>query len=310
MLGRDLDRDQGWFTFTVVRDPITRFLSFYANKILDQNLTGNHTFVHRRRFGFRPNMTLDAAIDVALDPAFATEPHLVPQSRLLDSIGFELDYIGNLEEFPKCLSEIERLSGVKLPVRHLNPAQQKLLVPSEQQFVKLANHYRDDLIRFSYADNYEDWYKLNVQSRQHKFQSEEGFEFEGEAKLLRHHVSRQEQGHVIELFWRVENAQSRKRVIRIANRTGDERKIVWHLPPNRNLSGDADANGYVHEQVVIPCESLPTDIDPEDLFFELYFADEQQSCARLLNYRNHPNMLVFALRETGRQTSIAPEPKC
>ena len=303
--GSELNRDQDWFTFTIVRDPITRFLSFYANKILDQNLAGNHTFVHRQRFGFRPNMTLDAAIRVVLDPDFVTEPHLVPQSQLIDSIGFELDYIGNLEEFSKCLTDIEKLSGVKLPAQHLNQAKQKPLIPNQQQFERLAQFYRDDLIRFNYADNFEDWYKINVEHCKDKFQAEEGFEFEGEAKLLRHQVTKQKNRYLIELFWRVEDTQHYKRVIRIVKRNDDVREKIWHLPPNLNLSQDADANRYVHEKVAIPFSSLPEDIDPDEIFFELYFAKDNQSRPRLLNYRNHPNMLVFALTETGQQTPIA-----
>lgn len=299
VLGNELDPDEGWFTFTIVRDPITRFLSFYANKILDQNLNGNHTFVHRRRFGFRPNMTLDSAIDVILDPAFDTEPHLVPQSRLIDSIGFDLDFIGSLEDFAKSIAEIQRLSGVQLPVQHLNPARQKLLVPTERQFELLADFYRDDLIRFSYADNYEDWCQINVESSQDKFQREEGFEFAGEAKLLRHRVSKQRQQYLIEFFWRVETTQRCKRVVRIVKRTDKVRELIWHLPPNLNLGKSADADGNVHESIVIPRSMLPDDFDPDEIFFELYFSNDDQARPKLINYRNHPNMLVFALKETG-----------
>ena len=74
--GQISDIDE-WYTFTLVRDPIRRFLSFYANKVVNRSLGGNMSIGDPKRFGYRTNMSLDSAIDVAVSEKFEPETHVV-----------------------------------------------------------------------------------------------------------------------------------------------------------------------------------------------------------------------------------------
>jgi len=294
VFGDELRDPEKWFKFTIVRDPIMRFLSFYANKILDQNLNENHTFRNRHRFGLLPNMSMDQVIEILIRRQFETEPHLLSQSELIHQVGFELDFIGHLEHVSRSLDKIEALTGIRLPLEHLNRAKQKPIVPTRKQFDKLAEFYRDDLVEFGYPVNYEDWCQAYVQGSEEKFQLEAGFTFENEAKLLKQTITRRSDRFVIELKWRVHASQSRKRVIQIVRKRGSDFEIIWHLPPRVGLIEDCDSDMLVRESVDIPFSRMPPDIDLDDVYQHLYFADEIQKRALLTDYLAHDNMLVFA----------------
>ncbi len=134
-----------------------------------------------------------------------------------------------------------------------------------------------------------------------KFQLEEGFEFEGEGKLLGHQIAVQKDQFLIELSWRLEPTQSCKRVVRVVNRNDDTREKIWHLPPNHELSRDADDNGLVHEKIAIPFSMIPAELDPDEVYFELYFSGDNHDRPGLLNHENRSNMLLFSLKETRSQ---------
>ena len=289
-----LEAPSSWFKFTIVRDPISRFISFYANKILDQNLDHNHTFFSRDRFGLLPNMAMDQVIEIMMEEKFEIEPHIAPQADLIKGIGYELDFIGRLENMAGCLDHIESKTGVRLPLQHLNEAKQKPVVPTRSQFEKLARFYQSDISEFGYPNDFDTWYQTRVEGREQKYQMEAGFTFENEAKLLKQSVSRQSDRFVIELRWRVHENQSRKRVIQILRRRDKEFEIVWHLPPRFGLIENCDEHMIVEETVDIPFSRMPEDADLNDIYHCLYFADKGRKRALLTDYLAHDNMLVFA----------------
>lgn len=293
----EMSNGEDWFTFTIVRDPIMRFLSFYSNKVLDQNIIGSSTLNRRKEYGYQPNMTLDDAIATLRNPAFRTEPHVESMYQTIKKIGFELDYVGRIEAFSKCIDDIKRMSGILLPIQHLNRALHKPLFIDETQFEQLREFFEEDLRYFDYPDNFKDWQETNVTGREEKFQRE-GFIFEDQARLHRYQVRRDPKRFIIDLFWKIESTQSCKRVIRIVQKNSSGRNVIWHLPPEFELKEKANDDGFLHEKVSIPLAKIPQDIDPSEVFFELYFANKDTARPGLVNYFNHQNMLMFALKET------------
>ena len=63
---KHLDGGAGWYTFTIVRDPIRRFLSFYSDKVLSRTFRGNRLAESTDRYGYRSNMGLDEAIEITV----------------------------------------------------------------------------------------------------------------------------------------------------------------------------------------------------------------------------------------------------
>lgn len=301
----EMSLGEDWFTFTIVRDPIMRFLSFYSNKVLDQNLEGNDTLRRRQSFGYQPNMTLDDAIEVLRNPEYRTEPHVESQHLTIDSIGFELDYVGRIEQFSQSIQDIQRMSGILLPIQHLNQAVHKPLFIDEPQFAKLAEFFQEDLRRFDYPDDFKGWQAKNVVGREEKFQRE-GFIFEDQARLHRYQVRRESNRYIIDLFWKIESTQTCKRVIRIIQKNAEGRELIWHMPPEFELQEKANKDGLLHEKISVPFTKLPTDVDPAEVFFELYFANKDTARPKLVNYFNHQNMLMFALKETVLKKSSQP----
>ena len=80
LLPKEFEDHNEWFKFTIVRDPIIRFISFYANKILDQNLDGNHTFLNRHRDEFVSCQTrVDRVETVGGERTLQKENGVLPQ---------------------------------------------------------------------------------------------------------------------------------------------------------------------------------------------------------------------------------------
>ena len=182
-----IEEPQNWFTFTFIREPIARFMSFYANKIHSNNVQFSHTFLEYDRFGLLPNMTVNQVIDVLVDDKYETEPHMLRQSEILRAVGFDLRFIGKLESLDAGLGKIETETGLRLQPRHLNRAKNKAILPTEKQFERLADYYAEDLAEFDYPTSYRDWRQQFVDGHApEEFQTEQGYTFEGEAKLLNH----------------------------------------------------------------------------------------------------------------------------
>ena len=144
---KNLYGGQGWYTFTIVRDPIRRFLSFYSDKVLSKTFRGNYLTENKDVYGYRSNMGLDEAIDVTVSGTFEPESHVIVQSQMIDAVGFELNYIGRFEDFENSIAHVASESGVDLAVFHLNQHLRSPVLLTETQFRKLSLHYREDQTR-------------------------------------------------------------------------------------------------------------------------------------------------------------------
>ena len=282
-----------WFKFTIVRDPIRRFLSFYSNKILNQDLCSNHTFLHYDRFGLLPNMSIDQVIQVLTSGEYQLEPHIAPQKEAIAAVGYPLDYVGKLEQLSRALTEIQQHTGIKLESQKLNENRQPYVLPTRSQFNQLADYYREDIDAYGYPDDFDEWYSVNVSGKENRFQMEAGFTFENEAKLLRHQVSVTAAGFLLEMTWRVDPRQQRKRVVRVGLQRKLEFELLWHLPPKWDLRSQCDEEGILREQLVIPFGKLPHPLPIEDMYHQLYFAAPKSNRALLLDYQGHDNMLLM-----------------
>lgn len=290
-----IENPQQWFTFTFVREPIERFLSFYVNKIHSNDLKYNHTFREYDSFGLLPNMTVDQVIDVLVDPNYETEPHILRQTEILNAVGFELKLVGKLEELDVGLQQIKNTTGLDLPLGHLNRASNKAILPTPQQFDRLANYYADDLATFGYSTDYSQWKQRFVKGRKpEQIQTEQGYTFQDEAKLLNHSTHQRPEGFVIQLNWRVHPEQFRRRHVRVLRKTDAGMELVVHLKPNRNLSADADESGNAIEKLYVPGEKFAVDESFTNIFFEVYFSDAEQKRTRLTDYRGHVNKVVLS----------------
>ena len=302
MHANELQEPEKWFTFTFVREPITRFLSFYSNKILNQDVHSNHTFVSYERFGLLPNMTIDQVIDHLTAESFETEPHIVSQSLILDSVGFELSFIGKLDQLTFGLNQIQMITGLDLQLDHLNSARHKAVLPNRSQFERLAEYYHDDLILFDYPNDYESWYGQFIAGGEHKFHVEHGYTFQGEAKLLNHRTQRRPNGYVIWLSWRIHPDQSRKRVIRLVRKTKEGLELIWHLPPHRDLRENIQEDWVVEDKVYVSDERFSDDEDFSCIFYEVFFADDDKVRAVLTDYRGHQNMVMLPFSPIEQKT--------
>ena len=286
-----------WFTFTIVREPISRFLSFYHNKICDQNIHGNPTINERQLFGYLPNMRIDHAIDTLTNPAFPTEPHAEIQSLLIDDVGFDLDLVGKIESLPNALNFIESKTGIGLSVGHLNRRRSTHSLINRQQYERLAEYYREDIEQFNYPATFDDWMDQIVKPSSDSYSNNPGYEFRGEATLLDYTIARKRWRFEIELLWRVAPTQTRCRHIRVVRFLPGKARpdVLFYLRANVELVTQTDQDGMLLERVVFPHERVPEALRGEELFLEVYFWDDKQLVAELVNARVGYKKLLIAL---------------
>ncbi len=281
-----------WYFFTLVRDPIRRFLSFYSNKVLNRSLSGNLSIGNPQVFGYRTNMSLDEAIDVAVGRKFEPDAHVLSYSEMMDDVGFELNFIGRVEEFESAITRVHADTGTKLPVFHLNKHNRIPLFLNRSQFDRLSEFYREDQARFGYNADYDAWCDLHVAGDQVDFQTEEGFEFEDEAKLLHYEIQRIDERFRVRLTWRVHPNHSRARFIRVLSRVGNDQKILHRLPENEDLGLACNDQRMVSEIVEIPLKVLEPNQDKDNLCIDIYFWDEEKKKARLLNFAGGTRLVL------------------
>ena len=291
--GPEFDSDQ-WFKFTIVRDPIIRFLSFYGNKVLDQYVVGNPTLNQRSTYGYTPNMLLDDAIDILLNDRFASDPHVTAQSDVLDSVGFELDVVGRLENPQNCLEAIRSATGCQLKLPHHNRRASKYLMLERQQFLRLSEFYARDLERFDYPSDFDQWHAAleNVD----EFSTEHGFEFVGEAKLLDYSIQRQRRRYQVDLRLRVHKTQSRNlwlQVVSFDEQAPNRRVVHLSMEGPQDLQSECDAQGIVHKRFGIRLEKLPQDVPMEQLFVEIFFWTDELEGASIEDYPGKRIPLAF-----------------
>lgn len=140
-----------WVRFTFVRDPFTRVLSFYKNKVLvrDDYITGIY-----EKFGVREKMSFQEFVSlmVTIDPEEFDE-HLYPQSSLVfDGDRPLVDFIGKLEDMGAGWRLIEEVTGRRTPLRNANSST-KLTEPveySDEDKSAIYKHFFADAWLFGY----------------------------------------------------------------------------------------------------------------------------------------------------------------
>ncbi|MEM7456660.1 MAG: sulfotransferase family 2 domain-containing protein [Planctomycetota bacterium] len=293
-----IDTDD-WFVFTIVRDPIRRFLSFYSDKILSGSLNVNKIVRDTASRGYSANMCLDDAIEVAVSERFVADPHVVPQSRQIDSAEIEFDFIGRFETFNESLQIVARKNDVQIEPLHLN---RKLFSPvllNQEQFEALADYYREDQTRFGYPREYEQWRKANLDFAGTEFQAgtgfqvEQGFVFEEEARLLRHKVVRRPDHVELQLDWRLLETQARWRLIRLVEvDAAGQRSLIKRYQPLREIGDLADSDGFVQERIKISLSEIPQDVDPGDVGIEISFFSAEKKKTVIRDFSESGRLLL------------------
>ena len=215
---------------------------------------------------------------------------LFPMTRLIDNAGFTLDFVGKIEEFGSAMDVIERDSGIRLPVMHLNRNDRSPILLNRRQFDLLSNYYRNDQERFGYLTDYDRWCQVHV--NQDQFQQEEGFEFEEEAKLLSYNIRRLQDRFRVELNWRIHPEHSRQRHIRILNRIGNRQEILLRLPAREDFHQCKDKEGLVQETVEVSLADLQGRFTAEELCMDIYFWNESLKKAKLLNFSTGTRLVL------------------
>jgi Sulfotransferase family len=129
----ELDRDQ-YFTFTFVRHPADRFLSFYRGKVLDKwDHAIGPTLEH---LGIRAGASLREVLDALArhDPS-TWEAHVRPQhlSLMTQTGTLAVDFIGRVERLQRDWNRIRAMTGLTLELSHANPTVRVHQMPISRQ---------------------------------------------------------------------------------------------------------------------------------------------------------------------------------
>ena len=116
------------------------------------------------------------------------------------------------------------------------------------------------------------------------FQTEEGFEFENEAKLLQYEINSIPGGFSVELTWRVHPNHSRKRVIRVLNRMGNDQTILDRIPVIEDLNSICGKDGVGRESFIIDLAKLEGEYETSQLCIDVYFWAPEIKKTRVLNF--------------------------
>ncbi|GEM_PF-5980537 len=145
----------GYFVFSCVRHPVSRFLSFYKNKVYfgwDKGIADKLTSL-----GFYHKMSVDECIEnlcSVQDPA-ALDAHVMPMSALLYYKGKLIpDYIMRVETLNNDWSYLMGLLGkstVEVTIHNLSPKDSSSDFDlTQSQKNKLTEYYKDDMQLFGY----------------------------------------------------------------------------------------------------------------------------------------------------------------
>jgi hypothetical protein len=136
-----------YYKFAFVRNPISRFISCYNDKVAsDCPYQGRYS---RKVIGYRyfPKMTLDEFIDYtgSLDvDSPATDPHIRSQVSMIDVDN--MDYIGRVETLKESLKVVLDVINMPCPpeLPHINKSKDVMGILNTQQYDKLKKIYARD----------------------------------------------------------------------------------------------------------------------------------------------------------------------
>ena len=154
-------RHKDTYTFTFVRNPITRLASFYGNKIVDERVND----VYRRLYPgiFSPDMSFGDFVRAACAiPDHKTEGHLRSQYLIVYPGGIDqIDYIGKVERFNEDIAPLVERFGLDQVVAQNVKADRRASV--EELYTKelatmVFERYRKDFECFDYQDDFRKFY--------------------------------------------------------------------------------------------------------------------------------------------------------
>jgi hypothetical protein len=144
------------FIFTVVRDPVERFISFYNNKILHwhslpeaekhKDITASHFYFNEELEGLD---NIDSLIEQLEYKHICHEPHVRPQTLLLPADLSIFDHIGNVKQMNHTLALLDDILGSThkaTPLNIYDPNQwgDKQYPQKQSSYDKLKQLYQDD----------------------------------------------------------------------------------------------------------------------------------------------------------------------
>lgn len=140
------------YRFTFVRNPVSRFMSFYNDKIVrwDKNIASA-----LNENGFYYGMSLDEAIEVVerVNPEML-EPHARPMTKIVFNQHGTcvVDFVGRLERFAEDFLQITNRIGIEQYIEKRNQSKLSASIGlSANHLSRLIRVYEDDIDAFGYS---------------------------------------------------------------------------------------------------------------------------------------------------------------
>ena len=149
------DEDQlgDYLTFTFVRDPYDRFLSFYAERIRGSGRV--ETLDHYAAHGVRADMPFDECVDAitAIRDQGQLDAHAAPQaSFVFRGRRSRVKFLGRLETIATDMGWVHRACGIENELPHINPSRrpglEHLYTAANRR--KIFEYYLEDFLAFGY----------------------------------------------------------------------------------------------------------------------------------------------------------------
>jgi len=143
-----------FLTYTFVRDPYSRFISFYKDKIMGPRKE-EHILQNLGQFGIVHSMPIDECAYALseVEDCSQLDPHVAPQYLFCMRRGkLRLDFIGRLENFDKGMKVVSSYAGVKPTSSQLNKAKggESKIVLSDKTKQYIQKFYKEDFQLFGY----------------------------------------------------------------------------------------------------------------------------------------------------------------
>lgn len=142
-----IDHLQDYYKFTVVRDPVKRFVSCFRNRILhhgDLKPLVDTNIIHRvpgiNEFALR--------LEFFADQSLVMEHHVTPQSRFLNNDLSFLDRVYPIEEIAQVAKDVSKMVGRDLDMPHEQTGGPSVGLAdlSEEAFDHILKYYEDDYV--------------------------------------------------------------------------------------------------------------------------------------------------------------------
>jgi len=144
---------EGWWRFTVVRDPLTRLLSVYSDRVQGRQELFNSPKI-RRQSEFPPDPDPDfffQNIQSYIELASVIKHHAMPARLFIGRKPLKYDRVFTVGQIPELEGELRRISGLPVSVPRSNVSKVKLefssLSPETQSF--LAKFLQDEYSHLS-----------------------------------------------------------------------------------------------------------------------------------------------------------------